>query len=422
MKDIKQMSRLKQFWSEERESGWVYAGSFFQAFSGTVWLVAMPFVIKRLGGTDFDVGLCLGLLFGGYMAALALCLFGRGILDYFNKKRMAQLGTGSITATIAGACLIVAAAEKGICGGKTAMPVLIALATLQGAATVLVWPVLVGWLSMNHEGRQLNRRLGIFNVSWSLANITSPLLGGYLVKASSSGALIAAAAAAAISFILISLAHKPPKGLLPTRDNDINDNKMRALHRQFKWMARIALFTSFVCSGLLRTHLGLLMKFNLGFSESSYGTAFMIMSAAIFAVLFAAGRTHRWHYVLSVFVGTQVLLLVSMLVILKGILLWQFFFASALAGISQGFLYSSHLYYVVSGEKNRSARMAVHEITLSIGFLAGAIAGGYISDQFGRLAPYWFGFVAVAAGLAAQCGVWLWCTNKPDNDASKMCG
>jgi len=421
VKDVKQISMLKQFWEEESESAQVYAGAFFQSFGGTVWLVAMPFVIKRLGGTDFDAGLCMGLLFGGYMMSLALCLFGSGILDRFNKKRMAQLGAGIITATMAGAYLTVAAAEKDICGGRAAMLILIALSTAQGAATVLFWPVLVGWLSMGHEGRQLNRRLGIFNVSWSLGSVASPWFAGYLVKGGSAGPLVTCAAAAAVSFISVSLANKPSQNLPLTGDNGENTDEAQVLHRRFRWMSRIALFTSFVCSGLLRTHLGLLMKFDLGFSESSYGKVFMIMSAAIFAALFAAGRTHRWHHKLFVFMGTQGLLLVSMLMIVRGNLLWQFFLAATLSGVAQGFLYSSHLYYVVSGEKHRSARMAIHEITLSIGFLAGSIAGGYISDQFGRLAPYWFGSAVVAAGLLLQGGIWFWCVNKPNNDVSKTC-
>lgn len=423
MKDVKQISGLKRFWDEERESAPVYAGAFFQAFCGTVWLVAMPFVIKRLGGTDFDAGLCLGLLFGGYMTALAMCLLSRDILDRFNKKQMAQLGAGAITAAMTAGFITVAAAERGICGGKTAMITLIALSTAQGAATVLFWPVLVGWLSTSHEGRQLNRRLGIFNVSWSLGGVASPWFAGYLVKGSSISPLITCVAVAAMSLMSVSLARKPSsQNLLPPEDNGISDNAAQILRRRFRWMSRTALFTSFVCSGLLRTHLGLLMKFNLGFSESSYGKAFMIMSAAIFAALFAAGKTHRWHHKLPVFMGTQGLLLASMLMIVGGNLLWQFFLAAAIAGVAQGFLYSSHLYYVVSGEKNRSVRMAIHEITLSIGFLVGSIAGGYISDQFGRFAPYWFGLAVVAAGVVLQGGIWLWCANKPNSGEPKTCG
>ena len=286
---------------------------------------------------------------------------------------------------------------------------LIVLSMIQGFLSSLFWPRVVGWLSTGHEGRRLNRRLGIFNVSWSLGGTIGPCVGGYLVEINSTLPLMICAAMVMLSFVAVSFARKPQ------RQVDIVENcgeKTEAdatvlLRWRFMWMARIALLTSFVCIGLMRTQLALLFKFNLGFSESSFGVAVMVMSMAILVVLFAVGRTHNWHYVLAIFLAAQVLLLCGMLLILNGIALWEFFLAAGLVGIGQAFLYGSHLYYGISGSQNRSGRMAIHEIILSIGFLVGSIVGGYLGDTFDRYVPYRFGFGVVAAGLLAQLAVWF---------------
>lgn len=408
MKDTGQTSGLKSFWAVEHGAVGVYAGVFFQAFLGGIWLVTMPFIIKRLSGSDFDVGLCIGLGFLGYVVALVGCLFGRVVLDRFSAKRTVQLGVGAITALMAAAYLTVVEAEKGYCG-NSAILVLTVLSTIQGLMTAMFWPGVVGWLSREHEGSELNRRLGIFNVSWSLAGIISPYVGGYLVEINSTLPLMACIVMGVLSFTAVSFAHKPQRliDIVGSNGAKAYGDGMYLLRRQFMWMGRIALLTSFVCIGLMRTQLALLFKFKLGFSELSYGVAIMVMSVAIFVVFFAAGKTHIWHYVLSIFLGAQGLLLLSMLLILNGVGLWELFLAAGLAGGGQAFLYSSHLYYGISSARNRSGRMAIHEITLAVGFLIGSVVGGYLSDNFGRYVPYWFGFGIVVAGLLAQSAVWF---------------
>lgn len=51
--------------------------------------------------------------------------------------------------------------------------------------------------------------------------------------------------------------------------------------------------------------------------------------------------------------------------------------------------------------------MAVHEFTLSVGFVTGSLLGGYLSDQFGRYAPYWFAGAVVALALMIEAILWF---------------
>ncbi len=53
---------------------------------------------------------------------------------------------------------------------------------LFGFITALFWPPLMGWLSEGFEGKDLNRIMGYFNLSWSMGLVVSPYLGGVLLE------------------------------------------------------------------------------------------------------------------------------------------------------------------------------------------------------------------------------------------------
>jgi MFS family permease len=371
-------------------------------------MVALPFIVKRLGGTDFDVGLGIGLGFGGYMTALVASLLGWIRLERFNIKRVVQCGTCVIMVIPVLGYLTVTAAEKGYLG-ESAIFILIGLATIQGLAAVMFWPRVMNWLSVGHEGRELNRRLGVFNVVWSFSGMVGPYIGGYLVEVNSRVPIIVGIVISGLSFVVVSFAGKPGKGGAAGVNNG-DGNRMEAmevlLRRRFMWMSRVGLLISFICIGLVRTPLPLLFKENLGFSESNYGATVMIMSAAVFVVFFAAARTHWWHYVMWIFLVTEGMLLLSMGLILNGERLGVLFAAAGLAGGGQAFLYASHLYYGISGAENRQRRTMIHETTLCLGMLIGSLAGGYLSENVGPYSPYWFGFCVVVGGLGAQLVIW----------------
>jgi len=215
------------------------------------------------------------------------------------------------------------------------------------------------------------------------------------------------------SFVAIIFAKNPNKSTLINEETPLLPNDMiPTLLPKFRWMARIALFSACVCMGLARTHLAILFKFELPFTESDYGAAALVMSICMFAVFMLAGQSHAWHYKVWLFISCQILIVVSMLLILFTSSLALLTFAVALVGVGASFMYASHIYYGVSGGTRRAGRMAIHEIILSLGFAAGGIFGGILSDTYGRYSPYWFGFIVVVIGLIIQ-GI-IWCKKEPN--------
>ena len=381
----------------------LYVTAFLMSFSiGMLW-VAMPFIIKRLGGTDAEVGVYFATNMGFYAFG---CLATGALLGHLRPKRVIHLGAGSMGLIVAVTTAVVFMAERAMCPFQPIL-LMFVMAALSGVSMSFFWPFLMGWLSTGHEGKQLNRQLGIFNVSWSSGGVISPLFGGLLVERGSFEPLLAATGGLVLCFVAVSFAGGAKSVTASTFKKDLTSDIVHPLLPQFRWVAMVGLFFTFLCFGLFRSQLGLLLKYELDFSESTFGVVVMVLSMANFLVMVVAGRTHYWHYRLWVYVVACFGLVVGMLMIIYGGKIWSFLVAAVVLGSSGAFIYSSHLYYGVSGSKRRSARMAIHETVLSIGFFNGSLVGGYLSNHFGRYMPYWFALGVLAVGFVGQTLVWL---------------
>jgi predicted MFS family arabinose efflux permease len=175
---------------------------------------------------------------------------------------------------------------------------------------------------------------------------------------------------------------------------------------RFKWMARIALFCSWACLGVTRSQFALLFT-DLGFSETQFGIIITMFGICNFLVLTGAGRLAFWHFKPALLLSVQVILALSVFLIIYGKTLWAFVPSFVIMGFGFGFSYSSHLYYGACGSKKRSAQMAIHEVTISLGVIVGAGTGGYLSRNFGIYRPYWFSIIVLALGLVAQVVIYI---------------
>jgi len=384
----------------------IYMAAFFMSFYGGIYIVSIPFVIAFLGGTDKDLGLCASM---GFVSYLVGCIATGSLLDRFNSRRLAQLGSSVVTISTAALLMIVLLSIRGYNLSSPVMLVIIT-AMLSGLLTSIYWPPIMGWLSTGQEGRDLNRRLGIYNMSWSAGLAVSPFLGGLLVESSIVMALFAAIVFAALAFVAVTLAHPPE---IQGAQRNSNDNSQVFLGPasfllvRFRWMSRIALVTVFACVGLMKTQLALLFTMELGFSKSQFGTVTAIMWLITCLVFFTASRTHIWHYRIVPLILAQLSVLLSMLMIIECSPPTAFFVVAVLMGLGQAFIYISHQFYAASQSTKRSGSMALHEILLSVGQIMGFVAGGYLADFFGRrTVPYWFGLFVVVIGMVAQLAVW----------------
>jgi predicted MFS family arabinose efflux permease len=253
---------------------------------------------------------------------------------------------------------------------------------------------------------------------WSAAAIVGPSMSGALVDYSTLGPIAAGVAGLAICLALLCLAHEQSAGtaasIAPREVPNVSFDETVLL--RFKWMARIALFCSWVCIGVSRSQFALLFT-GLGFSETTFGIMITIFGICNFLVLTGAGRLGFWHFKLVFLLGAQSVLAVPLLLMIFGRTLWVFVPAFMVMGFGFGFAYSSHLYYGACGSRRRSTQMAIHEVTLSLGVIVGSGVGGYLSGNVGGYSPNWFAISVLAAGLVAQVIVWV--APMPEHHRSK---
>jgi predicted MFS family arabinose efflux permease len=271
-------------------------------------------------------------------------------------------------------------------------------------ALALFWPPMMGWISTGHEGASLSKRMGIFNISWSLALVVTTLIGGYILKIDTALTVLASAIFLSVAFIFISIApESQDSGKLNNTDNQPQSPEtIHPLNAVFVSMSRLGLIIGCLALGLFRTQLALFFTENLGYSKSQFGILTALLCFANFAGFYITGRTKNWHHKMTPFITSQLLIAIAMLLILFCTSLLWLYLAAAFIGIGQSFVYSSHQFYCVSGTVKRSGSMAVHEILIAIGYASGSIAGGYLAEYLSRYWPYRFGFAAVMIALAVQ--------------------
>jgi MFS family permease len=384
----------------------LYGSAFAMATSLSVLWTAMPFIIRDIGGTEEHVGYIWAFNMLGYMLCLLLAAVMLGHLAPRHATRAAA--AAMFLATFVMVIVVYYAIARDQLGRPALIWTMIATGTLSGIAMSLFWPFLMSWVSADFEGPVLNRRLGTYNGMWSSAAIMGPLIGGVLVDMSTLGPVVAGAVCLAVCFVLLCLAHDGSAGsaasVQPVDAPEISFD--HGLLLRFKWMARISLFCSWACLGVTRSQFALLFT-SLGFSETQFGIIITIFGICNFLVLTTAGRLAFWHFRPVLLLSVQGILALSMFMIIFGRSLWAFVPAFVIMGSGFGFAYSSHLYYGACGSKKRSAQMAIHEVTISLGVIVGAGAGGYLSGNFGIYWPYRFSIVVLVLGSITQVVVWI---------------
>ncbi|MBL8992490.1 MAG: MFS transporter, partial [Spirochaetia bacterium] len=238
--------------------------------------------------------------------------------------------------------------------------------------------------------------------SWSSGTVVGPLLTGVLSDLSSSwpiraGAVIFLTVIALVLAARLLYSHTDP---VPHRAKKI---KAVADHSTIlRFPAWIGVFTSHTLIGIILNIFPVFARRELHFSKTLIGALLLFRAAATATTFISMGRLHFWHKNRTFLIVLQVALaLASALMIFPN----QVFLIGvflALLGVLIAMSYMSSIYHGVDGAPNKSARMAVHEILLTLGILLGAYAGGWLYEWRG-VAAVWLGASGLLiVGLAAM--------------------
>lgn len=366
-----------------------------------IWVV-MPFIVKSLGGSDTDVGICFMSQMSVYVV---FCIWAGFTADAICPKKVLLIGSAAQVAVTAGITAVVWLKANLII---SPIQQLVLLMAVIGIITAFYWPVMMGWISQGHNGAELTRRFGFYNVTWGTANMLLPVVGGYLMEINYLTALWAAVLMITVCLLFVFTLAKPqPSAAGKPLNQSQTAEIVSPQNQKFVWMSRIALLSTYICIGMYRSQLGILYKYQLGFGESAYGWSVSAMCLCNVAVFFLMGKSHWWHHKKTFFSLSQLLIIISMVMIVFSRNVFVQISTAALAGLTYSAVYSSHQYYGVCGGTRRAGRMAIHETIIGAGYAIGSVAGGIISDNFGRFCPYIFGCVLMALTGAAELILWF---------------
>lgn len=260
-----------------------------------------------------------------------------------------------------------------------------------GFAISLFWPVVMGWLSAGLEGKQLNRMLGWFNLSWSSGSIMGPIVAGWLEDMGNSFALRGASLTyfLAASSCLLGILWLPgfrAKIIVPTQAPDSNCAGYDGTF--LRYPAWISAFVSFFAIGTITAVIPLAAGADLNISKKTVGLLLLLRLLMMSCTLFGMGQMTRWHFrgkqiIVGALVGgfTAVFLAFTRSTGLIGLIL-------AIVGVIVGHAYANSLFHGISGAADKSWRSAINEIIVNAGLIMGSISGGLAYGAFGITAAY----------------------------------
>jgi DHA1 family multidrug resistance protein-like MFS transporter/DHA1 family quinolone resistance protein-like MFS transporter len=247
-----------------------------------------------------------------------------------------------------------------------------------------IWPSIESWLTRGKEEKFLNRTMGVFNLSWSGGTAISTILSGFLIEKSVTlpfyvGAMILFL----VAFNLWFITNRVPGLRAADSERDYIRNNNFVDHSTFlRYYCWIGVFVGYVVLGAISNIFPLYAKEQIGYTESTVGILLWIRGMVSCFVFFILSKTTFWHYKKLYIFGLQFLIGLSCFIAkdFTSIISLSLFFFSF--GILFPFVYLSSMFHGASGSINRTSRMIIHEVLLSLGCMFGSILGGILYDHY----------------------------------------
>jgi len=253
-----------------------------------------------------------------------------------------------------------------------------------GVFMSLLWPQIEGWFSRGKEGAQLSRVSNSFNFSWSIGVGVSSFVAGVLVERSTTLPFFVSIVLFLLVFLMIATSSALVPGIRAmksekeeNRESDKVDESTPL--RFYCWIGVIILYTGM---SVILTIFPLYAQDVLKISESFTGLLLLFRGVATCISFLLLGKFVFWHFKKRYIFLVQTLFALSCLVLtgFSSMLAYGLFFL--LFGILFATAYAQSMFHGASGSINRSQRMIMHEVLLTVGTIIGAVLGGYLYETF----------------------------------------
>ena len=276
---------------------------------------------------------------------------------------------------------------------------------LYGFAESLFWPSTMGWLSKGMEGPKLGKIMSMYNFSWSMGMILSPLIAGLLSKIESSLPIFIGGGIYFLTCLVVIAANLTLPKIKRELWADSSDREGEAKTDNstfLRYPSWFGLFTTYAVIGMIISIFPVYSSEGLFFGKGMIGFLLQIRMLCATVGFVILGRTSIWHF-------NSAQILVGQLI--QGFTVFLMIFARspianavliALIGFCISLSYFNSLFHGVSGSTQRAGRMATHEAILSAGLIFGSSIGGVLYQRFSMTAVYSFCATLVIWGLLIQ--------------------
>lgn len=372
----------------------LYAAVFLMQFGGSAGVTGLPLQAKVSFGTSFW-----GLAFIGIAGPLVYtvtCLLVGRAKGRVNRTVLVVSGTAIMAATFALACL-----------AKNTGHLVLACAG-QGIGAGLFWPMIEAAIVEGTAGRAVMKRVGVFNISWSLGDAIGTASAGflfavhpalpYVVLVVMMGGVLGCVAAARRLPIGV------PNGWAAANGDRPADRQLNAGFRKAAWVG------NFVGAGVvnvLRSVFTAPARDVFKMSAPAIGLVIGTFNATRTLTFFVLGRRQGWRYRRAAFLAVNSLIAIGMVSVVAASLLPQglaiavVFASFAAAGVGSGMTYFSSIFYTIDRKEAAEATAPMHEAVLGAGGAVAAAAAGLTNQMASSaLSPLIMCAAAVAVGMA----------------------
>ena len=257
---------------------------------------------------------------------------------------------------------------------------------LSAVGAALFWPQLETEIGHRASGKLLGRRMGLFNLSWSIGNAPAPFVGGLLYVVEPRLPLwVAAGGGGLIGLILLLYRHlcrRAGERLEPLPAAEGDREPLRPVPPRippmlilFIWLAWVGNFVSYASQVVSRSLFQNLGR-SLDYSAPQIGWLMALLGVTRTAMLLVLQRARWWLYrgrflllFQAVLLGGLVCLGVPGPMFLAGL-------GMALVGAGAAMAYTASMFYSVEGAHYGRASTGVHEAVLGSGGAFGLLLAG----------------------------------------------
>ncbi len=338
-------------------------------------LVTLPIYIQKLGGTESEIGLIIGVF--TISAVLLRPYLGREV-DRHGRKNILAAG------------LLVFLFSMLLYNYTTSVVSLLMLRVLHGigwgaattAATTLIADIA--------PPRRRGEAMGIFGVAANVAMAIGPMLSFALLYASSFSTLFAVSAAIALISLLL---------VLPISETVV-------VRPRTPLFSKEAFFPSALMFAVTLSYGSIVSFLPLFFQKQGIttnpGVFFTVLAITLIFIRVLAGKLSDIKGRKFVIVPGMILITMSLWVLSMADSLWIFLAAALLYGLGFGSVHPTLIALLVDkvGERERGAAMGTFTAAFDLGIGAGSIVLGMVLQFFGFKVMYLLGGLIVLAGAA----------------------